>query len=169
MFSPSACAGSNDCAGPDSHSRLTRMPCCLPPTNQGVGILFLRFFEAQSLGPLYNREREHSGKYWFGKTPLQTFLDSTHLAREKMLDRVTVGMRLTLPACALPRNGALKSGVQAQRALRLHKPWPQSDQVLVRTPQSSPGCIEGKTPICLRKPSTSFSAHFSINLPSAIR
>jgi transposase InsO family protein len=39
----------------------------------------------------YNQEREHSGKYCFGKTPMQTFLDSIHLAREKMLDRLTVG------------------------------------------------------------------------------
>src|ERR1035441_8591190 len=39
----SACAGSNDYAGPDSHSRLTRLPCCLPPTRQGVGILIWRF------------------------------------------------------------------------------------------------------------------------------
>jgi hypothetical protein len=39
----------------------------------------------------YNEEREHSGKYCFGKTPMQTFLDSIHLAREKMLDRLTVG------------------------------------------------------------------------------
>ena len=28
----------------------------------------------------YNRERPHSGKYCFGKTPWQTFLDSKHLA-----------------------------------------------------------------------------------------
>ena len=34
-----ACAGSNDYAGPDSHSRITRLPYCLPPTRQGVGIL----------------------------------------------------------------------------------------------------------------------------------
>src|ERR1035441_7857604 len=26
-----------------SHSRLTRLPCCLPPTRQGVGILIWRF------------------------------------------------------------------------------------------------------------------------------
>src|ERR1035437_6030546 len=39
----SACAGSNDYAGPDNHSRLTRPPCCLPPTRQGVGILIWRF------------------------------------------------------------------------------------------------------------------------------
>ncbi len=35
----------------------------------------------------YNRERSHSGKYCYGKTPLQTFLDSRHLALAKMLDR----------------------------------------------------------------------------------
>jgi hypothetical protein len=34
----------------------------------------------------YNEQREHSGKYCFGKTPLQTFLDAAHLAQEKMLD-----------------------------------------------------------------------------------
>jgi len=35
----------------------------------------------------YNRERAHSGKYCYGKTPLQAFLDSKHLAQAKMLDR----------------------------------------------------------------------------------
>jgi Integrase core domain len=34
----------------------------------------------------YNRTRPHSGKYCYGKTPLQTFTDSIPLAREKMLD-----------------------------------------------------------------------------------
>jgi transposase InsO family protein len=34
----------------------------------------------------YNRTRPHSGKYCYGKTPMQTFLDSLSLAREKMLD-----------------------------------------------------------------------------------
>ena len=34
----------------------------------------------------YNLTRSHSGKYCYGKTPMQTFLDSAHLAREKMLD-----------------------------------------------------------------------------------
>jgi hypothetical protein len=34
-----ACAGSNDYAGPVNHSRVTRLPCCLPPTQHGVGIL----------------------------------------------------------------------------------------------------------------------------------
>jgi transposase InsO family protein len=34
----------------------------------------------------YNTERTHSGKYCYGKTPMQTFLDTKHLAKEKMLD-----------------------------------------------------------------------------------
>lgn len=38
----------------------------------------------------YNEERSHSGKYCYGKTPLQTFLDSKRLAQEKMLDRTLV-------------------------------------------------------------------------------
>ena len=37
----------------------------------------------------YNEDRPHSGKYCFGKTPMQTFLDSRHLADEKMLDQLT--------------------------------------------------------------------------------
>jgi transposase InsO family protein len=36
----------------------------------------------------YNEGRPHSGKYCFGKTPMQTFRESKHLADEKMLDRV---------------------------------------------------------------------------------
>ena len=31
----------------------------------------------------YNEERTHSGKYCYGKTPLQTFLDAKHVALEK--------------------------------------------------------------------------------------
>jgi len=35
----------------------------------------------------YNQERSHSGKYCYGKTPLQTFVDSRPMALHKMLDR----------------------------------------------------------------------------------
>ena len=35
----------------------------------------------------YNQQRTHSGKHCFGKTPMQTWLDSKHLALEKQLDR----------------------------------------------------------------------------------
>jgi len=38
----------------------------------------------------YNEDRPHSGKYCFGKTPLQTFYDSINLAKEKMLDKKMV-------------------------------------------------------------------------------
>jgi len=31
----------------------------------------------------YNNHRSHSGKYCYGKTPMQTFLDSKHIAIEK--------------------------------------------------------------------------------------
>ena len=34
----------------------------------------------------YNQERPHSGRYCYGKTPMQTFLDSIELAKEKILD-----------------------------------------------------------------------------------
>ena len=37
----------------------------------------------------YNNERVHSGKYCFGKTPMQTFLDSIALAKEKYLDELS--------------------------------------------------------------------------------
>src|ERR1017187_1253043 len=36
-----------DYAGPDNHSRITRLPCCLPPSQDGVGVLIYRFYEAQ--------------------------------------------------------------------------------------------------------------------------
>jgi len=35
------------------------------------------------------RERTHSGKYCYGKTPLQTFLESAPLALAKQLDRIS--------------------------------------------------------------------------------
>ena len=34
----------------------------------------------------YNNERPHSGRYCFGKTPMQTWRESVHLAKEKLLD-----------------------------------------------------------------------------------
>jgi len=34
----------------------------------------------------YNKKRPHSGKYCFGKTPMQTFLDSICIAKEKQLN-----------------------------------------------------------------------------------
>lgn len=34
----------------------------------------------------YNQQRTHSGKYCFGRTPLQTFRETRHLAKAKQLD-----------------------------------------------------------------------------------
>jgi transposase InsO family protein len=45
----------------------------------------------------YNRTRPHSGKYCYGKTPMQTFLDSLSLAREKMLDSVSAAAAAPAP------------------------------------------------------------------------
>ena len=36
----------------------------------------------------YNRERTHSGKHCYGKTPWQTFIQSKHLALEKQVDQL---------------------------------------------------------------------------------
>ena len=33
----------------------------------------------------YNEERPHQGRWCFGKTPMQTFLDAVALAKEKMI------------------------------------------------------------------------------------
>src|SRR5690242_3208894 len=38
----------------------------------------------------YNNERPHSGRYCYGKTPMQTFRDSKSLAEEKMLDSLSL-------------------------------------------------------------------------------
>ena len=34
---------------------------------------------------VYNKQRTHQGQWCYGKTPMQTFLDSVSLAKEKML------------------------------------------------------------------------------------
>lgn len=36
----------------------------------------------------YNHERTHSGKYCYGKTPMQTLIESKHLAQEKRIDEL---------------------------------------------------------------------------------
>jgi hypothetical protein len=33
----------------------------------------------------YNEEREHQGRWCFGKTPMRTFLDAKLMAQEKMI------------------------------------------------------------------------------------
>ncbi len=37
----------------------------------------------------YNEERPHSGRYCYGKTPMETFIESLPLAKQKMLDQAS--------------------------------------------------------------------------------
>ena len=37
----------------------------------------------------YNHERTHSGKYCYGKTPMQTFNESITLAKQKLLNNLS--------------------------------------------------------------------------------
>jgi hypothetical protein len=65
----------------------------------------------------YNEQREHSGRYCFGKTPMQTFLDSIHLATEKMLDRLTVSTATdTAGLCAAPEQSLQQRSAGAAHA-----------------------------------------------------
>jgi len=41
----------------------------------------------------YNKDRPHSGKYCYGKTPLQTFQESKHIAKQKNI--ATIGCELS--------------------------------------------------------------------------
>jgi hypothetical protein len=38
----------------------------------------------------YNHERTHSGRYCYGKTPMETFNESIILARQKLIGRVSL-------------------------------------------------------------------------------
>ncbi|WP_431216298.1 IS481 family transposase [Puia sp. P3] len=44
----------------------------------------------------YNNQRPHSGKYCFGKTPMETFDESVTLARQKMLDHLPQQLKYIL-------------------------------------------------------------------------
>ena len=49
----------------------------------------------------YNNERSHSGKHCFGKTPMQTFIDSIYIAKEKNIgniERISDNLLLTYQA-----------------------------------------------------------------------
>jgi len=49
----------------------------------------------------YNEERSHSGKYCFGKTPMQAFLDSKQIAIEKNLDSVFQTKPMNILECQM--------------------------------------------------------------------
>jgi transposase InsO family protein len=44
----------------------------------------------------YNEQRTHQGRWCYGKTPMRTFLDSIHLAKEKEIGGVTPSPRINL-------------------------------------------------------------------------
>ena len=56
----------------------------------------------------YNRERTHTGKYCFGRTPLQTFQETKHLAQAKQLDTLFEWQH---PRSDIPDNTTLRLGV----------------------------------------------------------
>ena len=52
----------------------------------------------------YNNERPHTGKYCYGKTPMQTWKDSIHLAKEKILSNLYQNV------VSLPLSGEKETG-----------------------------------------------------------
>jgi oligoribonuclease NrnB/cAMP/cGMP phosphodiesterase (DHH superfamily) len=53
----------------------------------------------------YNENRSHSGKYCFGKTPMETFQSAKHLADEKQLDRLMIPLQKLFPRAWRMRQG----------------------------------------------------------------
>ena len=69
----------------------------------------------------YNEMRPHSGRFCYGKTPLQTFKDAAYIAKEKILGHAFE------PGIAIkPREDVMPSseGVTAERGIA---PWQESD------------------------------------------
>ena len=58
----------------------------------------------------YNQDRTHTGKYCFGKTPMQTFRDSIPLAKEKLIERLTEDQFVAYPPLSHPGEGKPQSG-----------------------------------------------------------
>ena len=59
----------------------------------------------------YNRERAHSGKHCDGRTPLQTFRETKHLAQQKQLDRQFEQKEVTLGVQSQSEVGRFQSGI----------------------------------------------------------
>jgi hypothetical protein len=58
----------------------------------------------------YNQDRTHTGKYCFGKTPMQTFTDSIPLAKEKLIERLTEDQFVAYPPLSHPGEGKPQTG-----------------------------------------------------------
>jgi len=60
---------------------------CVFPGHWKVGSSRCFIWSRLVLHHNFIRQRPHSGRYCYGKTPMQTFGESKHLAEAKMLDR----------------------------------------------------------------------------------
>lgn len=58
----------------------------------------------------YNNDRTHTGKYCFGKTPMQTFKDSIPLAKEKLIERLTEDQFVAYPPLSHHGEGKPQTG-----------------------------------------------------------
>ncbi len=63
----------------------------------------------------YNHNRPHSGRYCYGKTPHQTWLDSLHLARVKLLGEAKVSLTASQAFPSLMRAHAVGRICQGRR------------------------------------------------------
>lgn len=66
----------------------------------------------------YNHERTHSGKYCFGKTPMQTFIDSIPMAQEKLLERLAEDQLLS----HTPKSDEIKAASAGFAQNKLYSP-----------------------------------------------
>ena len=60
----------------------------------------------------YNNHRPHSGKYCYGKTPMQTWKDSIHLTKEKMLETLNQNF------VSLPSSDEVEAGSAGEQPAR---------------------------------------------------
>lgn len=60
----------------------------------------------------YNSERPHSGKHCYGKTPMQTWNDSLHLAKDKLLSNHYQNV------VSLPLSGEVETGSAGEQPVR---------------------------------------------------
>lgn len=60
----------------------------------------------------YNNQRPHSGKHCYGKTPMQTWNDSLHLAKEKLLSSHYQNV------VSLPLSGEVETGSAGEQPVR---------------------------------------------------
>lgn len=60
----------------------------------------------------YNNQRPHTGKHCYGKTPMQTWMDSLHLAKDKLLSNHYQNV------VSLPLSGEVETGSAGEQPVR---------------------------------------------------